>query len=189
MTPLLNWGDLKTICSLWYALQRTLAGWSMKWWLLRLSAVSVVCFVACLLATMCIFEGFTVEDCVRVDYSPCELVMSTFPVLVEEIAGTYYTAAGFIGCFPGQERLLFSYFWHTYISAWTISLTACGCVSMQDLLADSNPMVVANAVAALADIRETSTQDLLVLTNQSLFKLLRALNECTEWGQVRWSAS
>ncbi len=60
---------------------------------------------------------------------------------------------------------------------------------MQDLLADSNPMVVANAVAALADIRETSTQDLLVLTNQSLFKLLRALNECTEWGQVRWSAS
>ncbi|EIE25043.1 Adaptor protein complex beta subunit [Coccomyxa subellipsoidea C-169] len=55
---------------------------------------------------------------------------------------------------------------------------------LKDLLADSNPMVVANAVAALADIRETSTQDLLVLTNQSLFKLLRALNECTEWGQV-----
>ena len=58
----------------------------------------------------------------------------------------------------------------------------------QDLLADSNPMVVANAVAALADIRETSTQDLLVLTNQSLFKLLRALNECTEWGQVPHSS-
>lgn len=46
-------------------------------------------------------------------------------------------------------------------------------------------MVVANAVAALADIRETSSHNLLVLTNQALFKLLRALNECTEWGQVR----
>ncbi len=57
-------------------------------------------------------------------------------------------------------------------------------LSAQDLLADSNPMVVANAVAALADIRETSTHNLLVLTNQALFKLLRALNECTEWGQV-----
>lgn len=45
-------------------------------------------------------------------------------------------------------------------------------------------MVVANAVAALADIRETSSQNLLMLTHQSLFKLLRALNECTEWGQV-----
>ncbi|CAL8461997.1 g1528 [Coccomyxa elongata] len=55
---------------------------------------------------------------------------------------------------------------------------------LKDLLADSNPMVVANAVAALADIRETSSHNLLVLTNQALFKLLRALNECTEWGQV-----
>lgn len=70
---------------------------------------SVVCFVAYLLATMCIFEGFTVEDCVRVDYFPCESVLSTFPVLVEEIAGNSYEAAGFIGIFPGQERLLFCY--------------------------------------------------------------------------------
>ncbi len=55
---------------------------------------------------------------------------------------------------------------------------------MQDLLADSNPMVVANAVAALADIRETSTRNVFTLNTQSLQKLLRALNECTEWGQV-----
>ena len=50
-------------------------------------------------------------------------------------------------------------------------------------------MVVANAVAALADIRDTSGSAaagaVFTLSNQSLFKLLRALNECTEWGQVR----
>ena len=54
----------------------------------------------------------------------------------------------------------------------------------QDLLADSNPMVVANAVAALAEIQEVSGRDVFQITSQSLFKLLRALNECTEWGQV-----
>ena len=59
---------------------------------------------------------------------------------------------------------------------------------MQDLLADSNPMVVANAVAALADIRETSTRNIFTLNTQSLQKLLRALNECTEWGQVQLPA-
>ena len=55
---------------------------------------------------------------------------------------------------------------------------------LQDLLADSNPMVVANAVAALAEIHEVSGKDVFQSTSQSLFKLLRALNECTEWGQV-----
>ena len=55
---------------------------------------------------------------------------------------------------------------------------------LQDLLADSNPMVVANAVAALAEIHEVSGKDVFQITSQSLFKLLRALNECTEWGQV-----
>lgn len=57
--------------------------------------------------------------------------------------------------------------------------------ALQDLLADSNPMVVANAVAALAEIHEVSGKDVFQITSQSLFKLLRALNECTEWGQVR----
>ena len=45
-------------------------------------------------------------------------------------------------------------------------------------------MVVANAVAALAEIHEVSGKDVFQITSQSLFKLLRALNECTEWGQV-----
>ena len=46
-------------------------------------------------------------------------------------------------------------------------------------------MVVANAVAALSEIHEVSGKDVFQITSNSLFKLLRALNECTEWGQVR----
>lgn len=52
------------------------------------------------------------------------------------------------------------------------------------MLSDANPMVVANAVAALSEIQEISGKPMLHITSQSLFKLLRALNECTEWGQV-----
>ena len=55
---------------------------------------------------------------------------------------------------------------------------------LQSLLGDSNPMVVANAVAALAEIAEVSGKDVLQVTRESIKKLLRALNECTEWGQV-----
>lgn len=51
-------------------------------------------------------------------------------------------------------------------------------------MSDSNPMVVANAVAALAEIQEVSGKPVFQITHQTLFKLLRALNECTEWGQV-----
>ena len=58
-------------------------------------------------------------------------------------------------------------------------------VHTQDLLADSNPMVVANAVAALAEIHEVGGSAAFHITSTSLFKLLRALNECTEWGQAR----
>lgn len=54
----------------------------------------------------------------------------------------------------------------------------------QEMLADSNPMVVANAVAALAEIQESSGGNVFQVTSASLFKLLAALNECTEWGQV-----
>ena len=50
-------------------------------------------------------------------------------------------------------------------------------------------MVVANAVAALAEIAEASGKDVLQVTRESIKKLLRALNECTEWGQARPSAS
>ena len=57
--------------------------------------------------------------------------------------------------------------------------------SMQDLLGDSNPMVVANALCALTEIKENASYEVVRFTPALLFKLLRALNECTEWGQVR----
>ncbi|XP_074583491.1 beta-adaptin-like protein C [Curcuma longa] len=56
--------------------------------------------------------------------------------------------------------------------------------TLKDLISDSNPMVVANAVAALAEIQETSSQPIFEITSHTLSKLLTALNECTEWGQV-----
>lgn len=56
--------------------------------------------------------------------------------------------------------------------------------SLKEMISDSNPMVVANAVAALAEIQEGSTKNVFEITNHTLFKLLAALNECTEWGQV-----
>ncbi|GBG71965.1 hypothetical protein CBR_g10902 [Chara braunii] len=56
--------------------------------------------------------------------------------------------------------------------------------TLRELIADSNPMVVANAVAALAEIQENTTKSIFEITTQTLAKLLAALNECTEWGQV-----
>lgn len=56
--------------------------------------------------------------------------------------------------------------------------------SLKEMISDSNPMVVANAVAALAEIQESSIKVIFEITNNTLFKLLAALNECTEWGQV-----
>lgn len=44
--------------------------------------------------------------------------------------------------------------------------------------------VVANAVAALAEISESSSTDVFKINSAMLQKLLTALNECTEWGQV-----
>uniref|UniRef100_A0A2M4A035 AP complex subunit beta n=1 Tax=Anopheles triannulatus TaxID=58253 RepID=A0A2M4A035_9DIPT len=57
---------------------------------------------------------------------------------------------------------------------------------LKDLLSDSNPMVVANAVAALSEINEASAsgQPLVEMNSATINKLLTALNECTEWGQV-----
>ena len=53
------------------------------------------------------------------------------------------------------------------------------------MIGDANPMVVANAVAALSEIQDISGKaDVFKIDSNSLFKLLRALNECTEWGQV-----
>ncbi|CAO2837654.1 unnamed protein product [Amaranthus hypochondriacus] len=56
--------------------------------------------------------------------------------------------------------------------------------ALKDLISDNNPMVVANAVAALAEIQENSTKPIFEITSATLGKLLTALNECTEWGQV-----
>ena len=52
--------------------------------------------------------------------------------------------------------------------------------SLKDLISDNNPMVVANAVAALAEIQENSSRPIFELTSSTLSKLLTALNECTE---------
>lgn len=56
---------------------------------------------------------------------------------------------------------------------------------LRDLVSDANPMVVANAVAGLAEISATMGKDLLNLREKgAISKLLAALNECNEWGQV-----
>lgn len=52
--------------------------------------------------------------------------------------------------------------------------------SLKEMISDSNPMVVANAVASLAEIQEGTTKVIFEITNHTLFKLLAALNECTE---------
>ncbi|KAG7342942.1 Armadillo-type fold [Nitzschia inconspicua] len=56
--------------------------------------------------------------------------------------------------------------------------------TLHDLISDSNPSVVANAVAALSEIAESSGKDVMKISAAVLQKLLAALNECTEWGQV-----
>lgn len=78
--------------------------------------------------------------------------------------------------------------------------------ALKELLSDSNPMVclifsllnsyflrsmklpflqvVANAVAALSEINESSSTPLIEMNTATINKLLSALNECTEWGQV-----
>lgn len=75
--------------------------------------------------------------------------------------------------------------------------------SLSDLLSDSNPMVVANAVTALAEIQEVATNamqaslsssassnappthaSIFLMDSSILSKLLIALGECTEWGRI-----
>jgi AP-1 complex subunit beta-1 len=55
---------------------------------------------------------------------------------------------------------------------------------LRDLICDSNPTVVANAVAALSEIQESSGKNVFQVNANVLQKLLAALNECTEWGQI-----
>ena len=57
--------------------------------------------------------------------------------------------------------------------------------TLQEMIGDANPMVVANAVTALAEISEAAPETrALVITSNMLKKMLMALNECTEWGRV-----
>lgn len=57
--------------------------------------------------------------------------------------------------------------------------------ALRGLVSDSNPTVVANAVAALSEIASTGgNYSSWEITPAILQKLLAALNECTEWGQV-----
>jgi AP-2 complex subunit beta-1 len=52
---------------------------------------------------------------------------------------------------------------------------------IRDLLADQNPTVVANAVAALIDISERSDEIELRLNATVAGKLIAALGECSEY--------
>ena len=55
---------------------------------------------------------------------------------------------------------------------------------LRRMIGDSSPMVVANAIASLCDIGETIGHDVLRLKPKLVNKLLAALNECSEWGQI-----
>jgi AP-1 complex subunit beta-1 len=57
--------------------------------------------------------------------------------------------------------------------------------TLQELIGDPNPMVVANSVTALSEISESAPETkALQITPNTLRKMLMALNECTEWGRV-----
>ncbi|KAI4213459.1 MAG: hypothetical protein LQ351_003959 [Letrouitia transgressa] len=57
--------------------------------------------------------------------------------------------------------------------------------TLQEMMGDPNPMVVANSVTALAEINEVAPETrALQISPHSLKKMLMALNECTEWGRV-----
>lgn len=56
--------------------------------------------------------------------------------------------------------------------------------NLRELISDANPTVVANSVAALSEVADSTGRDVLMVNALVLQKLLAALNECTEWGQV-----
>lgn len=57
---------------------------------------------------------------------------------------------------------------------------------LQDALSDDNPMVVANALAALHEINELDpgSIDIKKLVSQNVKRFLNVLNECTEWARI-----
>ncbi|RKP10901.1 Clathrin/coatomer adaptor, adaptin-like protein [Thamnocephalis sphaerospora] len=54
---------------------------------------------------------------------------------------------------------------------------------LRGMLSDSNPAVIANAVAALVEISERSPSYQLEMNMTTANRLINALNECSEWGQ------
>lgn len=57
--------------------------------------------------------------------------------------------------------------------------------TLQELIGDPNPMVVANSVTALVEINESAPETkALRVTSVTLKKMIMALTECTEWGRV-----
>lgn len=58
-------------------------------------------------------------------------------------------------------------------------------LQLRSLLDDSNPMVIANAVAALEEIqRRDPSTNAFEITGATVDQMLGALNECTEWGRI-----
>ena len=55
---------------------------------------------------------------------------------------------------------------------------------LQNLLHDGNAVVVASAVASLLEISRTAGKNYIKLDKDVVGKLLSALNETNEWGQV-----
>mmetsp|Transcript_34134 Transcript_34134/g.33702 ORF Transcript_34134/g.33702 Transcript_34134/m.33702 type:complete len:674 (-) Transcript_34134:304-2325(-) len=55
---------------------------------------------------------------------------------------------------------------------------------LQGLLQDGNAIVVANAVAALFEISRVAGKNYLKANKETIGKLLNALNETNEWGQI-----
>ncbi|KAK9360420.1 adaptin N terminal region-domain-containing protein, partial [Lipomyces starkeyi] len=57
--------------------------------------------------------------------------------------------------------------------------------TLQEMIGDANPMVIANAVSALTEIQEAAPETNAFAVNADILKkLLLALNECTEWGRI-----
>lgn len=58
---------------------------------------------------------------------------------------------------------------------------------LQEMVNDTNPMVVANALNALYEIREMNTDEsleVITVSSEMAKNLLTCLNECTEWGRI-----
>ena len=56
---------------------------------------------------------------------------------------------------------------------------------LRDMTSDANPMVVSNAVAALSEIHNVSGDQVLTFSKATSSYLISAMEQCTEWGQVR----